>query len=455
VPFVADLGAGVRASVPLAVFVTPTELALGKRGVSSAARALSAPRGGALKEALVQASASSDRATRLASVIAAWNIVQHFYPYPQPDSVTWAQQLGATLQAAAVERPSGGDPTVALERMVATLRDGHAGVSPAQIRLKALPLLLEAVGQRIVILHVADTTLDLRLGDIVETIDGVPAMTVLQAREPLVSAATPSGLRVHTLERIGFGRPDSSLVFVVRAAVDSAVASGRAPTRRVVVPFSSRTTPLETRPPVVAMLRDSIWYVDLTRVTRAQFDSAVPALSQAPGVVFDARGGVRLIGTQTAVGHLLTSRVTTQVFRTPTFTRPNRHAPDTAVTVYQIDPLAPRIRGRVAFLVDGWSLSAVEGIMDVVAFNQLGAIVGEQTSGTNGNLNVSYLPGGLRFTWTGMDARRPDGSPYKGRGVMPTVPMRRTLAGIARGVDEQLERAIAVVRAPTTQLRRP
>ena len=56
------------------------------------------------------------------------------------------------------------------------------------------------------------------------------------------------------------------------------------------------------------------------------------------------------------------------------------------------------------------------------------------------------LPGGYRITWTGMKVLKHDGSRHHGVGILPTIPVTRTRAGIAAGRDEILERGIRAVK---------
>ena len=44
-----------------------------------------------------------------------------------------------------------------------------------------------------------------------------------------------------------------------------------------------------------------------------------------------------------------------------------------------------------------------------------------------------------------MKGLKDDGSGHHGVGIAPTVPVSRTMRGIAEGRDEQIERAITVV----------
>ena len=83
--------------------------------------------------------------------------------------------------------------------------------------------------------------------------------------------------------------------------------------------------------------------------------------------------------------------------------------------------------------------------MGIVEAYKLGEIVGEPTAGTNGNINPFTLSGGYTIYWTGMKVLKHDGTPHHGVGIRPTVPVSRTIRGVAEGRDEQLERALAVV----------
>jgi C-terminal processing protease CtpA/Prc len=134
--------------------------------------------------------------------------------------------------------------------------------------------------------------------------------------------------------------------------------------------------------------------------------------------------------------------------------RPPPHRPDWKGTPgwntkgrWDLAPLAPRLTGRIVFLTDGSAISYAESWMGIVEAYKLGEIVGEPTAGTNGNVNPFKLPGGYTIYWTGMKVLKHDGSRHHGVGIRPTVPVSRTIRGVAEGRDEQLERAIEIAGA--------
>lgn len=97
------------------------------------------------------------------------------------------------------------------------------------------------------------------------------------------------------------------------------------------------------------------------------------------------------------------------------------------------------------FLADGSVISYAESVMGIVEAYRLGMIVGEPTAGTNSNVNRTDLALGYGMIWTGMKVLKHDGIRHHGVGILPTVPVSKTIKGIREGRGEQFERALALV----------
>jgi C-terminal processing protease CtpA/Prc len=146
------------------------------------------------------------------------------------------------------------------------------------------------------------------------------------------------------------------------------------------------------------------------------------------------------------LAHLTSVPIDSPQWLVPTPRYPDRKDLTFAKSGWKVQPIEPRFTAKVAFLTDGRAVSAAETYMGIVDFYKLGTIVGEPTAGTNGNVNPFTLPGGYTITWTGMKVLRQDGSRHHGVGIQPNVSCSRTIAGIAAGRDEQLEKAIEIVK---------
>jgi hypothetical protein len=195
-------------------------------------------------------------------------------------------------------------------------------------------------------------------------------------------------------------------------------------------------------------LQPGILYVDLSRLSDADFAAAVPRLGAARGIVFDMRGASRLPAPQVLFQHLGDRPLTGPQRHVPDVGRPDRESltfvrpPDDEWTV---SPQAPHLTARKVFIADERVIGQAESSLMMVEYYRLGEIVGAPTAGTSGAVTRFQVPGGVTIAFTGIRVLRHDGSQHHGIGVRPTVPVARTRAALAAGRDELLERAVQVV----------
>ena len=403
-PFEADLGGGVSALVPLVV-----------------------QPGGAKAE---PPPASEDaRATRLAAVALAWNVPQHFYPYFDVVETDWPAELRRALKSAATDADERAFHFT-LRRMMAALRDAHAGVMHRSFPLAArLPFHWDWIEDRLVVTDTAAP--GLQPGDIVLRIDGRPAEEVIQEREQASPGATPQGLRAFVLFELSLGARDSEMVLEVKHP------SGETAT----VPVKRNQTMMETRSEI-AELRPGVFYVDLSRVG----DDAITRLASAKAVIFDLRGS-NFMASYALLGHLTDKPLLLPPHHTAVVTRPDRQGWTFETGQVTVEPATPRLGAKAFFLADGRTVSAGETFLKAVEHYRLGEIVGGPTAGTTGNVAPFQLPGGYMVLWTQLKATNYDGSRFHGVGVRPTVPASRTLQGVIEGRDEVLEKALELASA--------
>jgi C-terminal processing protease CtpA/Prc len=186
-------------------------------------------------------------------------------------------------------------------------------------------------------------------------------------------------------------------------------------------------------------------YLDLNRITNADFDAALSKICAGKGVIFDLRGYPNRISSS-ILAHLTDSTLTSARWGFPVIQRPDHQDTTYRWDDWQIEPKAPRIHAHAAFLVDVSAISAAETFLGIVEHYRLADLVGEPTAGTNGVVTSILLPGRYSIPFTGMRVLKQDGTRHHGVGILPTIPVSRTIEGVAAGRDEQLERAIEVVR---------
>ena len=420
------LGGGVWCSVPLTLYIDAHGTVPHGDGV---ALTLRRPDG--------WIPTGNDRATRLGDVILFWNVAQHFFPYFDVTGTNWSAQLPAALRAAAADS-SGAAFDVTLHRLAATLRDGHVFVSsPYGLDLPHWPFAWLFAEDRLVLVRV-DSTLagSAHIGDEVVALQGRPVSQWVNDAEAISGAATPQRMRIQVARAL-----------MTMAATDTLALDLRSPAgvgRRVRVTPHGVIWLTPVRPDSVQEIQPGVMCLDMNRITDADFLAALPKINAGKGAVFDLRGYPNRTWTS-VIAHLTDSTVTSDRWCVPIVLRPDHRDTTCACSDWSVQPESPRIRAHAAFLIDGSAMSAAETLLGIVEHYHLADLVGEPTAGTNGNVTSVRLPGRYSISFTGMKVLKHDGSRHHGIGILPTVPRSRTLAGIAAGRDEQLEKAIEVV----------
>lgn len=423
----ADLGGGVRAAVPLSLWADKAgTLPHAVPGASGPLWAGVDPKG-------------DTRASRLASVALLWGIQQHFHPELDPTRPDWIAALPAALQGAA--RAADREAFLReLERLLAPLEDGQASVGHPDDPSGALPLAWAWVEERLVVTGVTPEAGGLQAGDVVTAIDGRPVSDLLADAEARISAPKPETRRGLAASSLIWGTAGGPVQLeVLRPGSDPG-----SPPLRVTLTRGTAERVRDTPLPAVAEPRPGVFYVDLRRTSKDELSKLMPKLAAARGVVFDLRGFVMPQVSTLLLSHLADRTVESLSSQVPVVMRPDHRGVLWLTTFLKVQPAKPRL-SRVAFVIDGRTLSYRENLLGVVERYRWAEIVGEPSAGSAGTINWTPLPGGYEVAWTGRRVLKHDGSPWHGVGAKPTVPVSRTLKGIAAGRDEMIDRAVELV----------
>lgn len=419
-----SLGDGLRARVPLALYSNNGHT-LGDDGVGR----------GASDGPATSTSGGLDVVIGIADVVVVWNVLQHFWPYWDVVSVDWNAELDVALADAADDRTVS-DHVATIQRLLVTAPDDHARTTCGTDReSESTPFTVEVIEDRIVV--TATAAAELAPGDVVTSIDHRPAMAHLHADEALISGSQ-QWRRHQASVRFGKGRTGSRVTLGV-------LRNGK-PLEVTVV---RNTTPAVFSHTPIDRLDDGVYYVDLSRASKAEIGAIWDSLARAPGVVFDMRQ--RPTANTEVLSHLLTRPDDSNAWlAVPRVIRPD-HTPRSISSWqtegWKLPALEPHIAGRVAFLSGPDVASYGESLMSFVEHYHLGAIVGTTTAGTNGNVAEITAPSGCTTRFSGLRVTKHDGSRHHLVGIQPTIAASRTIAGVAAGRDEVLERGLTYVRS--------
>ncbi|MBD1211080.1 MAG: hypothetical protein H9535_21820 [Ignavibacteria bacterium] len=432
-----ELGGGLQCALPLVLF-TDGKKTLGSTTTSTLA--LSALFQDSLNAIQFAKRSMEQESVRLANVIMAWNVLQHFYPYFDVGETNWDSTLTVALQAT-LRCTSTKDFGTIMRKMLAGLHDGHAEFYSFETN-RIVPATIENVEGKPVVMTSADSLL--KRGDVLLTVDGKQAWALLKEEENLVSGS-PQYKRYQAAQNLTRSESKRAYLAVQRGEDTISIALDRKPAREVALfehPAIKQISGSQNKDTT----RGAVWYIDLAQVSVAEIEAKANEFAQAKGIVLDMRGYPQN-GNAEILGYLTDSALLSPRYLIPQIIYPDHENVQDYDTSgrWRVPPKLPRWKGKIVFLTGGGAISQAEDIMSIVEHYKLGEIVGETTAGADGNVNILNLPSGSRIRWTGMKVLKHDGSQHHLVGIKPTIPAVRTVQGVRAGRDEVLEKALSLI----------
>ena len=373
----------------------------------------------------------------LASVVIAWNILQHFFPYFDVIDTDWNKVLGETLKST-LENKQKKDFFITLSQMFAKIDDGHGIVYGEQ--MYSLPIRTEFIENKIVITASNDATL--KRGDIIKKIDGKIVTEALDEKEKMISGS-PQLRRHRALNILGskFESGDIHLVVERDGKEQYVTVSNLGRGNMFFNPIDERKYLTEK----IIEINPGIYYINMANCTENDFNQKIDVLANAKAVIYDQRGGGRL-SFSNVIPYLIQEAVTSTWWNIPQTIYPNRKDVEFSKSNWNIQPKQPLFKSKTIIINVPAVVSAGETMMGIIDHYNLAITVGEATAGCNGNINTINLPCGYNAWFTGMKVLKHDGSRLYIEGFQPDYPVSKTIKAIREGRDEYLEKALELAK---------
>lgn len=380
-----------------------------------------------------------------ASVVAAFGAIDRFFPFfaevgPYPTEIV--PGLVAGIDKAAEPRLGA---IGAMYPLLVPLQDGHAW--PVSLEAGAVSsgdgpsVAVLAVGERFIVARSVHP--EVLPGDELLLVDGAPALD----RWTLVRGRI-SGSVAHQ-------RAIAASYLVTAETKTISVRTGEGAPRTVTVTPSATpvaTVSMYNRPPgtLADLGAPELFYVSLDDGAIGSTKPAAIAeeMAKAEGVVLDMRGY-----PGAAAYRLLAMTIPDTSKGPPNFifeTRADGATPTEPQQQILRDMLSSKqgqvFTGKVVLLVGPDSQSSAEHLSTFFRTSGRGPIIGESTSGANGNITGAQVNAALGVTFTGMHITNPDGSRFHGLGLVPDIESAPTPASLSAGEDVVLTRAMAELR---------
>lgn len=397
---------------------------------------------GAFVERDESETAYPDRAHRLLALFRLYGAIEYFFPYKGLMDRPWADTLADFIPRLSAARDAT-DYALAISEVATRIQDSHVTLSSpvldAYFGTHRPPVRVDLVEGQTVVTEVAPelAMAGLTLGDEVLSVDGEATAARRARLARYLPASTPGRLENKIDVQFLLGPRGRPAMIEVRAA-DGTL-------RRVAVARTLEGPAPRSRTrsgPAYGIFASGYGYVDLQRLEPQKVADAFETIRSTPGAIFDMRGYP--VGGAFGMVDRLARRETP-----PSFLGGNVRY-DGASAAFSLEESrwseevpGPGYEGRVVVLADGSTQSAAEHVCALIKSTLPATVfIGSRTSGANGGVTRTILPGGIVVNFTGQTMRHQDGSRLQRVGIVPDVEALPTLAGVRAGRDDVLEAAI-------------
>jgi C-terminal processing protease CtpA/Prc len=390
---------------------------------------------------------------RLLGLFRFWNVINLFFPYKHLIDEPWDNILPRYIPKFEANKDAA-DYQLTFREMVAEIQDSHGftrGTLKYAERMGRFTPAVEVkfVENQTVVQYVFGDVKDVKVGDVITAIDGVPIEKYRDNYARYTAASTPQALMRNIHRDLLRGQENSRLKLTLRGAdgatreVEMTRTVGAQDPRLTV--FYKREKPL----PVFTVLPSGYGYVDLDRLTVAEVDKMFETIKATPAVIFDMRGYPN--GTAWEIAPRLTEKknVAAATFSRPIWTARSLGDSDfTGGTNFTFVQKLPEskgdiYKGKVVMLIDENAQSQSEHTaMFFEAATDI-TFIGTPTAGANGDVTNMVLPGNLIVSFSGHDVRHADGRQLQRLGIQPNIKVAPTIRGLLiENRDEVLEAAV-------------
>jgi C-terminal processing protease CtpA/Prc len=391
-----------------------------------------------------------DAGLQLLALFRFWNTVEYWFPSRDLMGENWDGVLAEFIPRIALAQ-SAEDYERELMALIARIHDTHANLwSAIQVRPPVgtcqLPVDTRFVENRAVIAGYADAVAGpaagLQIGDIIETLDGVPVPRLIEKWKPYYADSNDAAMLRDMGRSLTQGECVEAKLSIARDRRTLEIAAKRL---SATANSGKHTYTHDLPGDTFRRLSDDVAYLKLSSVKLVDAAHYVDGAAGTKGLIVDIRNYPSEF-VVFALGSLLVDK-TTQFVRFTTGDLSNPGAFHFGPPL-SIAPGKPHYGGRIAILVDEVTQSSAEYTSMALRAAPNAFVIGSTTAGADGNVSRIALPGGQSTMISGLGVFYPDKRPTQRVGIVPDLVVKPTIAGIRAGRDEVIEAAIRHILGP-------
>ncbi|EJL74936.1 S41 family peptidase [Chryseobacterium populi] len=373
-----------------------------------------------------------------------WNYVEYFFPYKYETDQNWNEVLTEMIpKFAEINNDTAYHLTLA--ELVTKVDDSHAFLFSPLISLnqygrRTIPVEYKYAEGKLVVTIINPIKFDepnlLKTGDVIYDINGKTIPQMVNSLGKYIPASNSWGKVKKVKNLLLFSNHDSIDLKLERNGQNLALKIKTYLLRDIVHEKNSQ-------PEKWKYLDKSrkTGYVNMELIEREDLDEMYASLKNTESIIFDLRNYPRQ--TILPLSKLLLPENTIYY----QFNYPETHYP--GKFYIRKNSIGRKnseyYKGNVVVLVDENTQSQAETTTMMFKQHPKAKIIGSYTSGANGDI-IRFKIADLDTSFTGLGAYYPDGKETQRIGIIPDIIIQPTVAGIRKGKDEVLERALEYLK---------
>ncbi len=377
---------------------------------------------------------------RLLGLYRYWNIVEYFFPYKYIADKNWDSVLMDYIPRFK-NAETLCDYNLIFLKLISEVNDTHAQFiskcTNEYFGYYWLPVEYKVINNKVVIIGYYSEDLakknDLKIGDVIEKVDGMDAMELIDSNLKYIPASNISVKYRDAFTVLNSTKNNSNLILERNGEILS----------KDVKRYKFKDFDYKWRNPnpLWKKIEGNIGYINLGNLDGKDIPDIMERLRNTKTIILDLRNGAWRIFN--GIGkYIKPERSPFAKILKPDLSYPGKYKFLETKNCCQI--INEHYKGNIIILVNEYTQSHAEYTGMVFQSANNVTTIGSQTAGADGDVTLISLGGGYHTKLTGVGIFYPDGTETQRKGLKIDILVKPTLTGIRDGKDEVLEKAIEI-----------